>query len=76
MERILAGAGYETFIFASAQAALAVFEQGEQVVDMLLTDVMPPGPIHGTWAIGFEPRPHAGVLCLLGRHQAEGNVGG
>ena len=55
MERILAGAGYETFIFASAQAALAVFEQGEQVVDMLLTDVMPPGPIHGTWAIGFEP---------------------
>jgi two-component system cell cycle sensor histidine kinase/response regulator CckA len=47
IERILGAAGYKTLIFSSPPEALEALKQGEQVVDMLLTDVMLPGPLQG-----------------------------
>jgi PAS domain S-box-containing protein len=66
--RILAGAGYQTLSFTSADEALAAFEQGEQVVDMLLTDVMLPGPIqgHDLARTVLALRPHLPVLYVSG----------
>jgi len=66
--RILGAAGYRTLIFGSAQEALAALEQGEPVVDLLLTDVMLAGPIQGndlTRTIRAS-RPHLPVLYVSG----------
>jgi two-component system cell cycle sensor histidine kinase/response regulator CckA len=66
--RVLAGAGYKTLSFASAQEALAALEQGECLLDMLLTDVMLPGAIQGheLALTVLASRPHLPVLYISG----------
>jgi PAS domain S-box-containing protein len=68
IERILAGVGYKTVIFSSAQEALAALEQGTSSFDMLLTDVMLPGPIqgHDLAQTILASRPHLPVLFISG----------
>ena len=65
---ILGAVGYRTLMFASAAEALAVLEQGEQVVDLLLTDVMLPGPMQGHELAQtvLASRPHLPVLFMSG----------
>ncbi len=45
--RVLRAAGYQTLIFTSAPEALAAIEHHTSPIDLLLTDVMLPGPIQG-----------------------------
>ena len=68
IERVLGAAGYQTLIFTSAPEALATLEQEEPVVDMLLTDVMLPGPIqgHDLARSVLALRPHLPVLYISG----------
>jgi PAS domain S-box-containing protein len=66
--RIMGAAGYKTLIFSSAQEALAALEKGEAGVDLLLTDVMLPGPIqgHDLAQIIRTSRPQLPVLYMSG----------
>jgi PAS domain S-box-containing protein len=47
IERILSGAGYTTLVLASPEEALEMLQRGEPPIDMLLTDVVLPGPLQG-----------------------------
>ena len=68
MRRVMGAAGYTTLIFGSAQEALAALEQADVEVDLLLTDVMLPGPTqgHDLARIVRASRPHLPVLFMSG----------
>ena len=68
VERALGGAGYTTIIFASAQDALTALRDENTPVDMLLTDVMLPGPIqgHDLARTILASRPYLPVLFVSG----------
>ena len=66
--RILGASGYKTLIFSSAQEALAALEHEKSPIDLLLTDVMLPGPIqgHDLARTVLALRPHLPVLHISG----------
>jgi len=66
--RILGAAGYATRIFSSAPEALAALERGDSPIDMLLTDVLLPGPIqgHDLAQVVRASRPDLPVLYISG----------
>ena len=68
IDRILDAAGYQTLIFTSAQEALAALEQEKCPIDLLLTDVMLPGPFqgHDLARTILASRPHLPVLYMSG----------
>jgi CheY-like chemotaxis protein len=47
IERVLGAAGYTVMCFGSADEAMVAFEQGQEGIDLLLTDVVLPGVMQG-----------------------------
>ena len=68
IEQILKTAGYTLVISSSADEALAAITQGEQSIDLLLTDVVLPGAKqgHDLARAAVEARPDLPVLFMSG----------
>jgi two-component system cell cycle sensor histidine kinase/response regulator CckA len=68
IELFLAGAGYKTLTFASAQEALVALQEAETGVDLLLTDVMLSGAMqgHDLARAVLAVRPELPVLYISG----------
>jgi two-component system cell cycle sensor histidine kinase/response regulator CckA len=68
IQLFLAGAGYKTLMFASAQEALAALQEAETGLDLLLTDVMLSGAMqgHDLARAVLAVRPELPVLYISG----------
>jgi PAS domain S-box-containing protein len=66
-ERILSKGGYSVLSTGGGEEALEIFQQGEQAVDLLLTDVIMPGMLGTELVERIKPiRPGLGVVFMSG----------